>query len=188
MSSDMRSHDFAMKLLEGPDLPILIPKVIEWDDSDDCCAHPVVTKEEGRLTATDEPCDVLIISYQDSPPARWGQRDDIAIEASRECVEELFHAVLPAGLGAEVREEVRKQVKSYMKQVLNYERFLASKPPAAHPWLHDLLSIYDNEGAVKWLAAPCPLLDGFSALWCVRNGREAEVAKIVDQLISGAYL
>lgn len=186
MSSDMRSHDFAMKLLEGPDLPILIPKVIEWDDSDDCCAHPVVTKEEGRITATDEPCDVLIISYQESPPARWGQRDDIAVEAANECVEELFHSVLPATVGADVREEVRKQVKSYMKQVLNYERFLSSK--GAVTWVIDLLSLYDNESAAKWLASPHELLGGISAFEAIRYGREDEVAKIVQQLTSGAHL
>lgn len=59
------SHGFARQLLEGPDLPILIQKVIEWDDSEDCCAIPVVSQTKGEETATGEECDVLIISYRE---------------------------------------------------------------------------------------------------------------------------
>lgn len=55
-------------------------------------------------------------------------------------------------------------------------------------WLCELLSIYDNESAVKWLSSPHDLLDGFTPLGAIRTGSEDEVAKIAQQLASGAYL
>jgi hypothetical protein len=42
------SHEFAQQLLAGPNLPILVPKVIEWNDSEDCAADPVVAMERGQ--------------------------------------------------------------------------------------------------------------------------------------------
>lgn len=50
------AHAFARKLLQGPDLPILVPKMKEYsDDDEDCCADPVASEHEGR-TADDVPC------------------------------------------------------------------------------------------------------------------------------------
>ncbi len=56
------AHQFATLLLQGPDLPILVPKVKEYDDDEEnCCATPVVVQDEGWNTEKDEPCQILII-------------------------------------------------------------------------------------------------------------------------------
>lgn len=60
----MTAHQFAKKLLEGPDLPIFVPAVVEYDDSDESVRTPIVTKIRGERTDTDEPCDLLMISYE----------------------------------------------------------------------------------------------------------------------------
>ena len=61
----MTSHQFAKELLAGPDLFIMVPKVKEYSDNEeDCCAVPSVSKQEGHNNITDQPCEVLVISYQ----------------------------------------------------------------------------------------------------------------------------
>jgi hypothetical protein len=60
----MTAHQFAKQLLEGPDLPIFVPAVIEYDDSDESARTPLVTKIRGESTDTDELCDLLMISYE----------------------------------------------------------------------------------------------------------------------------
>jgi hypothetical protein len=59
----MTAHQFAKQLLEGPDLPIFVPAVVEYDDSDESAKTPIVTKIRGERTDNDEPCDLLMISY-----------------------------------------------------------------------------------------------------------------------------
>lgn len=59
----MTAHELAKKLLDGPDLPIVVPKVKEYSDEDeDSCATPTVSNHEGR-DPNDEPIEVLVISY-----------------------------------------------------------------------------------------------------------------------------
>jgi hypothetical protein len=58
----MTSHQFAKQLLEGPDLPILVPRVVEYDDEQGGLETPIVTQDEA-LTEDEESRDVLIISY-----------------------------------------------------------------------------------------------------------------------------
>ena len=61
----MTSHQFAKELLAGPDLFIMVPKVKKYSDNeDDCCAFPSVSKQEGHNNITDQPCEVLVISYR----------------------------------------------------------------------------------------------------------------------------
>lgn len=60
----MTAHQLAKQLLEGPDLPIFVPAVVEYDDSDESARIPLVTKTRGGRTDTDEPCDLLMISYE----------------------------------------------------------------------------------------------------------------------------
>lgn len=61
--SEVTAHEFARWLLEGPDLPIMVPKVIEYDDSEDCCADPFVTTEKGQNSDGEE-MDILLIDSQ----------------------------------------------------------------------------------------------------------------------------
>lgn len=59
----MTSHELARQLLNGPDLPIVVPKVKEYsEDEEDCCAEPNVRPCEGR-DESDLPSEMLVISY-----------------------------------------------------------------------------------------------------------------------------
>ena len=56
----MTSHEFANQLLTGPDLPIFVPKIKEYDDDGNCFVEPVVAP----ITADDEhdrPHEILLI-------------------------------------------------------------------------------------------------------------------------------
>lgn len=55
--------EFAKLLLEMPDLPICVPAVKEYDDSDESAKTPIVTKSRGEHTGNDEPCDLLMITH-----------------------------------------------------------------------------------------------------------------------------
>jgi hypothetical protein len=58
----MTAHAFARQLLAGPDLPIFVPKVVEYsDDDEDCVADPLVTEEEGYVVATGARTPILMI-------------------------------------------------------------------------------------------------------------------------------
>ena len=60
----MTSHQFAKELLGGPDLPIFVPAVLEYDDSDESARTPLITPIRGERTDNDEQCNLLMISYE----------------------------------------------------------------------------------------------------------------------------
>lgn len=61
----MTTHEFAKQLLAGPDLLVIVPKVIEYeDDPDDSWADPVITIEGPDL---DDKLKVAMISYKSHP-------------------------------------------------------------------------------------------------------------------------
>lgn len=55
-------------------------------------------------------------------------------------------------------------------------------------WLQELLELYDNDTAAKWLKSPHPMLNGKTPFDAIRDGQWQEVADIVHRLASGAYL
>lgn len=57
-----------------------------------------------------------------------------------------------------------------------------------YPWLKDLLELYEDGDAWRWLIAPHKLLADSSPFEAIRDGREADVARIVAQLASGAHI
>jgi hypothetical protein len=48
--------------------------------------------------------------------------------------------------------------------------------------------VYDPEGIIIWLFAPHPLLNRERPAQAILDGREEEVATLVDQLVSGAFV
>lgn len=58
----MTSHELARQLLEGPDLPIGMPAVKEWDDDDEAIKTIVIEQIEAEKADTEEPCEVLLIT------------------------------------------------------------------------------------------------------------------------------
>ena len=42
----MTAHEFAMHLLEGPDLPVVVPKVREYCEEPAHHAHPVAVRDD----------------------------------------------------------------------------------------------------------------------------------------------
>ena len=64
----MTSHEFARQLLEGPDLPIITPKVKEYDDSGELM-DPLFAQVDG-VDDDGNPAPVLILDYAPSfnPP------------------------------------------------------------------------------------------------------------------------
>lgn len=62
----MTAHQFAHKLLEGPDLPIFAPAVIEYDDAEDSFREPVIYKYSAQIHDSDEFQDVFAITYSES--------------------------------------------------------------------------------------------------------------------------
>lgn len=62
----MTAHEFARKLLEGPDLLIVTPRVVEYsDDEEDNMRTPVANVEEGTDPDTFAPVKFIMISYLD---------------------------------------------------------------------------------------------------------------------------
>lgn len=59
----MTSHELAKQLLAGPDLPIGIHAVKEWDDDDEALKTPIIEQVTGENSETEEPCQVLTIVY-----------------------------------------------------------------------------------------------------------------------------
>lgn len=57
----MTSHEFAQKLLAGPDLPIGLPAVKEYDTDDGRIGEPVVSEVQGE-DEDESPVKILIIS------------------------------------------------------------------------------------------------------------------------------
>lgn len=55
-------------------------------------------------------------------------------------------------------------------------------------WLSELLVIYSNDEAADWLTTPHGQLDGLTPFGAIRSGNEADVARIVQQLTSGAHV
>lgn len=80
----MTSHQFAHKLLDGPDMPIIVPKVREYvDDEEDNCASPALSVIDGIYK--DEPAKLLLISY-----LRDASSEPLSEEAA-------LRALLPSG-------------------------------------------------------------------------------------------
>jgi hypothetical protein len=70
----MTAHDFARQLLSGPDLPILVPKVREYDDDEDnCCADPFIVEDDGKNRITGDHCRILIIDQAANSHSRIPQ-------------------------------------------------------------------------------------------------------------------
>lgn len=62
----MTTHEFAHQLLEGPNIPIVIPKVLQFaTNEDDNLADPEIYIALVALDANDPTCEVeaAIISY-----------------------------------------------------------------------------------------------------------------------------
>ncbi len=59
------SHQFARELLDGPDLPIMAPVVLEYDHDVEEVTEPVLSETDGR-TLDGKHIPVLVISY--NPP------------------------------------------------------------------------------------------------------------------------
>lgn len=55
-------------------------------------------------------------------------------------------------------------------------------------WLPILLEFYENEEAAEWLVKPHVALDEESPLEAIRNGRQWEVAELVETLNTGAEI
>ncbi len=62
-------------------------------------------------------------------------------------------------------------------------------PPAVRciDWLGELLTIYDDASAAKWLTSPHEMLAGKTAFQAIRDGEGEKVARIINQLTSGAF-
>lgn len=59
----MTSHDFAQQLLTGPNLPIILPKVKEYDFDDEEQGEPPAVFERDGERFDGTPQRVLIISH-----------------------------------------------------------------------------------------------------------------------------
>ena len=58
----MTTREFAKQLLSMPNLPIAVPKVIEYEDNpDDSCADPIVSIVDAHENGT--PRKIALISY-----------------------------------------------------------------------------------------------------------------------------
>lgn len=65
----MTTHELAKQLLGGPDIGVVVPKVIEYDDDpDDSCADPVVSITDAYENGVQ--VKVAIISYSSSDHAQ----------------------------------------------------------------------------------------------------------------------
>ena len=59
----MTSHQFAKQLLEGPDLPIRVPRVVEYDHEEAALEIPVIAQDVAFKDGDEyEEFEVLIIS------------------------------------------------------------------------------------------------------------------------------
>lgn len=63
----MKSHEFAKNLLAGPDLPIGLPPVKEYDTDDERIGDPVVSEVSGENASDGSPVKILIISQAYRP-------------------------------------------------------------------------------------------------------------------------
>lgn len=63
----MTTHEFAKKLLDGPNIPIYVPKVVSYDDSEECFEDPIISITPGQSSDEGSLQDVAVISYK-SPP------------------------------------------------------------------------------------------------------------------------
>jgi hypothetical protein len=54
-------------------------------------------------------------------------------------------------------------------------------------WLEELVSLYSPVAAATWLVSPHPQLDGLSAIEAIYQHRQRDVARVVRQLVAGAY-
>lgn len=59
----MTAHEFARQLLAGPDLPICVPVVKEYDHDTEDMPAPVVNETDAE-TWNDKRIRVLVISYR----------------------------------------------------------------------------------------------------------------------------
>lgn len=60
----MTTHEFAEILLKLPNIGIVVPKVIEYDDNpDDSCADPVINITAGR-DENENMCNIAVITYE----------------------------------------------------------------------------------------------------------------------------
>ena len=71
----MTSHEFAKQLLEGPNLPIRVPRVVEYDNEEGALEIPVIA-QEGAIKDEDEyeEFEVLIISQNRGGVSRHDER------------------------------------------------------------------------------------------------------------------
>lgn len=62
----MTSHEFAQKLLKGPDLPICTPVVIEYsDDEERGMAAPTISEVDGEYEG--QPNRLIVIMHATQP-------------------------------------------------------------------------------------------------------------------------
>lgn len=59
---NMTAHEFARKLLDGPDLPIVVPKVVEYSDNEEDNCRPSAVSETDGIDHTEQPMRILIIT------------------------------------------------------------------------------------------------------------------------------
>lgn len=58
----MTTHELAKQLLDGPNIGVVVPRVIEYDDNpDDSCADPVISIIDAHENGV--PVKVAMISY-----------------------------------------------------------------------------------------------------------------------------
>jgi len=58
----MTTHEFAKQLLDGPDIVILVPKCLEYDDNPDgSCANPLIAWIQVQTDGVTH--DAALISY-----------------------------------------------------------------------------------------------------------------------------
>jgi hypothetical protein len=55
-------------------------------------------------------------------------------------------------------------------------------------WLRDLVSLFSPRDAARWLVSPQPRFGGASAIQMIRAHRQKEVARVIDQLASSAFV
>jgi hypothetical protein len=65
------AHQFARQLLAGPDLPIFVPKAIEYYDGDNCIDDPFVSEEEGIVAESGQPTTILLIDRPRRPSSSF---------------------------------------------------------------------------------------------------------------------
>lgn len=62
----MTTHEFAKRLLAGPEIEVVVPKVLEYEfDPDDAFCDPVLTLVEAREKG--RKCKVALITYSYKP-------------------------------------------------------------------------------------------------------------------------